>query len=109
MTQTKFNLVIVDEPYHKWSEVCATLRKENKQLKKFCEEFNALNVSKENQRLKELLDEAFKYVHQDCLKNLRVGYTPTSCLLVRDIKEVLKDYRRKNASEVLYVEEKKND
>ena len=33
------------------------LEEENEQLKKFCEEFNALNVSKENQRLKELLKE----------------------------------------------------
>lgn len=63
----------------------------------------------ENKKLKELLDEAFVYVHQDCLKNLRVGYTPVSCFLVRDIKEVLKDYRRKNAIEFIYVKEKKND
>lgn len=38
------------------------LEKENEQLKKFCEEFNALNVSKENQRLKELLKECKEYI-----------------------------------------------
>ena len=33
------------------------LKIENKQLEKFCEEFNALNVSEENTKLKELLKE----------------------------------------------------
>ena len=78
MTQTKYNLVIVDEPYHKWSEVCAVLRKENKQLKKFCEEFNALEVVKENQRLKELLKE--------CRNRLDTYYSD----LLKQIDEVLK-------------------
>ena len=33
------------------------LEKENKQLRKWCEEFNTLEVAKENQQLKELLKE----------------------------------------------------
>lgn len=33
------------------------LEKQNKQLRKWCEEFNALEVAKENQHLKELLKE----------------------------------------------------
>ena len=33
------------------------LNKENKQLRKWCEEFDALNVAKENKKLKELLKE----------------------------------------------------
>ena len=35
----------------------ADLEAENMQLRQFCEEFNALNVAEENQRLKELLKE----------------------------------------------------
>lgn len=80
-------------------------------MNKVVNECMAANIKlvEENSKLKELLDKAFKYVHQDCLKNLRVGYTPTSCLLLKDIKEVLKDYRRKNAIEFLYVEDKQDD
>lgn len=40
------------------------LEKENKQLRKWCEEFNALDVAKENQQLKELLKECHPYVRQ---------------------------------------------
>lgn len=50
------DIIEVLEPvpdYDEWKQ----LKIENKQLKKFCEEFNALNVAKENQRLKELLKE----------------------------------------------------
>ena len=36
-------------------EIVESLTKENKQLRKFLEEFNALDVAKENQQLKELL------------------------------------------------------
>lgn len=63
----------------------------------------------ENEKLKELLNKAFVYVHHDCLKNLRVGYTPRSSFLIRDIKEALKDYRRKNAIEFIYVEDNKDE
>ena len=35
----------------------ADLEAENMQLRQFCEEFNALNIAKENQQLKELLNE----------------------------------------------------
>lgn len=37
------------------SDKCEKLEKENAQLHKFLEEFNALDVAKENQHLKELL------------------------------------------------------
>lgn len=88
-------------------EIIKIYEQKDKQATETSISYNEL--TKENNKLKELLDKAFKYVHQDCLKNLRVGYTPTSCLLVRDIKEILKDYRRKNAIEFLYVEENNND
>lgn len=92
MTQTKFNLVIVDEPYHKWSEVCAALLKENKQLKKFCEEFNALNVSKENQRLKELLKECRPYINRRCIQTretLTKSYTASDKVLHKKAEKLL--------------------
>lgn len=38
-------------------EIVESLTQENKQLRKFLEEFNALDVAKENQQLKELLKE----------------------------------------------------
>ena len=38
-------------------EIVESLTQENKQLRKWCEEFNALDVAKENQQLKELLKE----------------------------------------------------
>ena len=38
-------------------EIIAELEAENAQLKKFCEEFNALEVAKENEKLKEELQE----------------------------------------------------
>ena len=63
----------------------------------------------ENEKLKELLNEAFVYVHNDYLKNLRVGYTPLSSFLIRDIIEALRDYRRKNATEFIYVEDNKDE
>jgi hypothetical protein len=50
------------------------LEKENTQLRKWCEEFNALDVAKENQQLKELLKEwmyfypIILYEHEDTLK-----------------------------------------
>ena len=47
--------------YLNWNyvkDICnEAVRKENDQLRKFFEEFNALNVVKENEQLKELLKE----------------------------------------------------
>lgn len=53
MTQTNYDIL---KEYEEHQEPIPTYL-ELQQLKKFCEEFNALNVSKENQRLKELLQE----------------------------------------------------
>lgn len=53
MTQTNYDIL---KEYEEHQEPIPTYE-EWQQLKKFCEEFNALNVSKENQRLKELLKE----------------------------------------------------
>lgn len=39
-----------------------SLTEENKQLRKWCEEFNALDVAKENKKLKELLKECRKEI-----------------------------------------------
>ena len=50
------------------------LNKENRQLRKWCEEFNAIDVAKENQQLKTLLKEwmhfypIILYEHEDTLK-----------------------------------------
>ena len=41
-------------------DIIVELNKENRQLRKWCEEFNALDVAKENQKLKELLKECRK-------------------------------------------------
>ena len=102
MTQTNYDILKEYEKhytpvpsYEEWRDLKDDLATCDEDLNNVCEQKEELY--EENQRLKELLDEAFKYAHQDCLKNLRVGYTSTSCLLVRDIKEVLKDYRKKNA------------
>lgn len=55
------------------------LNKENRQLRKWCEEFNALDVAKENQKLKE------------CLKNCRELFdTWDYPNIVKEIDEVLK-------------------
>ena len=43
-------------------EKCEKLDKENQQLRKWCEEFNTLEVAKENQQLKELLKECRDFV-----------------------------------------------
>lgn len=68
------------------------LEEENEQLKKWCEEFNALEVVKENEKLKELL--------QECRSNIdkQIVGTPTyqywegifSGKLLEKIDEVLK-------------------
>lgn len=58
------------------------LEEENEQLKKWCEEFNALNVSKENQKLKELLKE--------CRDELEGEFGIGAAKLVEEIDEVLK-------------------
>lgn len=96
------------EKYNKHlDKVIKVYERKDKQATETSIAYNEL--ADENDKLKELLDKAFVYVHQDCLKNLRVGYTPISCLLIRDIKEVLKDYRRKNSIEFIYVEDKQDD
>ena len=43
-------------------EIVESLTKENKQLRKWCEEFNALDVAKENQQLKKLLKECQEHL-----------------------------------------------
>lgn len=58
MTQTNYDIL---KEYEEHQEPIPTYR-ELQQLKKFCEEFNALNVSKENQKLKELLKECKEYI-----------------------------------------------
>lgn len=47
----------------------ADLEAENMQLRQFCEEFNALNVAEENQKLKELLKECYKMLAQYHIEN----------------------------------------
>lgn len=44
-------------------EKCEKLEKENKQLTQFLEEFNALEIAEENERLKKQLKVAKKYLH----------------------------------------------
>lgn len=61
MTQTNYDIL---KEYEEHQEPIPTYE-EWQQLKKFCEEFNALNVSKENQRLKEMLKELRMYVMFD--------------------------------------------
>ena len=50
-------------------EIVESLTQENKQLHKFLEEFNALDVAKENQQLKELLRECYKMLAQYHVEN----------------------------------------
>ena len=69
------------------------LNKENKQLRKWCEEFDALNVAKENKKLKELLKECVSEIHnlaeiQDN-RNITI-YNFLSAELLTKIGEVLK-------------------
>lgn len=47
-----------------WKEV-----EKNKKLKKWCEEFNALEVAKENTKLKELLKECKPYINHSAIRN----------------------------------------
>lgn len=69
------------------------LNKENKQLRKWCEEFDALNVAKENKQLKELLQKckvAFKiYANEDETCGLEEENKYAKHLLTK-IDEVLK-------------------
>ena len=60
-------------------EINAELQEENARLKKWCEEFNALDVAKENTKLKELLKEVLR--HELSLKEVTE--------LTRKISEVL--------------------
>lgn len=48
-----------------WMDKHTQVEKENTQLRKWCEEFNALDVAKENQRLKEMLSKARDSVQFD--------------------------------------------
>lgn len=66
------------------------LEEENEQLKKFCEEFNALNVSKENQRLKELLKEC-SYRIDWCTKTGHKQSDDKKQKLFYEIDEVLNE------------------
>lgn len=64
------------------------LNKENRQLRKWCEEFNALDVAKENQQLKEML-----YKCREKLDWLNGGYDVWGGELtdfIEEIDEVLK-------------------
>ena len=69
------------------------LNKENKQLRKWCEEFDALNVAKENKKLKDLLQKckvAFKtYANEDETCGLEEENKCAKHLLAK-IDEVLK-------------------
>lgn len=58
---------------------------ENKQLKAWCEEFSALDISKENRKLKEELKEA---------QEMFDVISTHSCIPDEDMKEQLKDVSR---------------
>ena len=62
------------------------------QMKAFCEEFNALNVAQENQKLKELLKECgtFLEVHREEDGDVIINDVSTSQLLTK-IDEVFND------------------
>ena len=68
------------------AEEIATLREENRQLRKWCEEFNALDVAKENHNLKELLKECVGE-----LAEFNNSYYPKTQALITKIDEVLKN------------------
>ena len=98
-------MLMTNKEYIKYlEEVIKIYERKDKQATETSIAYNEL--LEENEKLKELLNKSFVYVHNDCLKNLRVGFTPLSALLVKDIIKALKDYRRKNATEFIYVEEK---
>ena len=59
------------------------LKKENKQLRKWCEEFNALDVAKENQQLKELLKECRTMLGQFEVHNPRPRSIDVIEMLIR--------------------------
>lgn len=63
-------------------ELCKRVLEENAQLKKWCEEFNALEVANENTKLKELLKECVPFVEL-------CNYTPENRLLLKSINELL--------------------
>lgn len=54
------------------------LKQENQQLRKWCEEFNTLDVAKENQQLKELLKQSACYVYaaRNSIHERFAGATP---------------------------------
>ena len=63
--------------------------KENQQLKKWCEEFNALDVAKENQRLKGLLKECKPYICYSINKNEYLGWTPPESNILTKIDNAI--------------------
>ena len=78
----KITLLAKMPSYEEWQELSkqrnqlirdvkdlAYIQEENQQLRKWCEEFNALDVAKENQRLKELLRECYKMLAQYHVEN----------------------------------------
>ena len=59
------------------------LEKQNTQLRKWCEEFNALDVAKENQQLKELLKECRTMIGQFEVDNPRPSSFDAIEMLIR--------------------------
>lgn len=86
--------------YEEWRDLEDDLATCDKDLNNVCEQKEELY--EENEKLKELLHKALDYVYKDFLKNVRVGYTPKSAILIKEIKEILKDYGEK---EILYCRE----
>ena len=69
-------------------EINAELEAENEQLKKWCEEFNALEVAKENTKLKELLKDCREFL--EILTDDDTVWCPDSADdLLAEIKKVL--------------------
>lgn len=67
------------------------LEAENMQLRQFCEEFNALSVAKENQKLKELLIDFVKRMEHYKEVKPDVGFIMFDLgYLANQVKEVLK-------------------
>lgn len=65
----------LEERLKKTQDLELELRKENEQLKKWCEEFNTLNVSKENAKLKKQLAIAVEALSwYDGLEKILIGW-----------------------------------
>lgn len=72
-----------------YSEQLNEAVKEIEQLKKFCEEFNALNVVKENEKLKEAV-ELIKKGLQETIDGYRMTPISRAELLLKELNEALK-------------------